>query len=282
MGCVVGSVGLGSASPQLVNALFEVGWREVVLACSILSGAASLLALLVLKEGPYWRRAEGVDAGNNDQKSEVSLVIQNRAFWLCTLGYSGHNWELYALWLWFKKFANDSGLGEYLIPSSNDDTGRGASMAAFMVISCGFFGSIVAGAMADKFGRTSVCLVALLVSIIGSLAIGWCEAPELILVMGLAWGAFAASESAQYSAMTTEVVDPSVIGNAVTIQFGVGFLLTMPGMWIVPSIAADGGNWALAWSTLTPGPIIGALAMFLLRRTPEAKRAAVERGRPAF
>jgi cyanate permease len=79
--------------------------------------------------------------------------------------------------------------------------------------------------------------------------------------------------------MTSEVVNPRVVGNAVTIQFGIGFLMTMPGMFIVPSIVAGTNNWGLAWSTLTPGTVIAAFAMLMMRRNHIALRVAKERGR---
>merc|ERR1719506_439714 len=37
----------------------------------------------------------GADAGRG-----LSGLVRNRAFWLSVIGYSGHNWELYALWLY--------------------------------------------------------------------------------------------------------------------------------------------------------------------------------------
>jgi hypothetical protein len=104
----------------------------------------------------------------------------------------------------------------------------------------------------------------------------------LSFVVALLWGIFAVSESAQYSAMTTELVDPAVVGNAVTMQFGIGFLFTMPGMFIVPSVVENGGGWGWAWSTLTPGTVMAFVAMVMLRRNTTAIRVANERGRPVM
>jgi len=93
---------------------------------------------------------------------------------------------------------------------------------------------------------------------------------------------FAVAESAQYSAMTSEVVDISMVGTAVTLQFAIGFLLTMPGMWIVPSIVNATGYWSIAWCTLTPGTVTAAIAMIMMRKNETAIRIAKERGRPVM
>jgi MFS family permease len=242
IGFVVGSVGLGSSSPHLVNVFFsDMKWYNVLIVCSILSTIASIVSLCFLTEGPHLRvnnnkkKEEEIDEiavemKNNDGDGssssssssqdafDIKLIVQNSAFWWSTLGYCGHNWELYALWLWFKKFAFDYNVGELLWKS---DPTRGASLCAFLVVSSSMIGSGGAGLIADRLGRTTVCLCALSVSILGSLLIGLHkDSPIYTMVIGLFWGICAVAESAQYSAMTSEVVDKSVVGNAVTIQFG--------------------------------------------------------------
>jgi MFS family permease len=144
--------------------------------------------------------------------------------------------------------------------SFSPDPSRGASLAAFLVVSSAMIGSVGAGVAADRLGRTTVCLCSLFVSIVVSLSIGWIpeDAPGWSLFVGVLWGMFAVAESAQYSAMTSEVVDDDAVGNAVTIQFGIGFLLTMPGMWIVPMVVESTGSWGWAWTTLTPGTMVRA------------------------
>ena len=350
IGFVVGSVGLGSSSPHLVNVFFsQMPWENVLLVCSLLSGVASVTSGVFLTEGPHLRKGnqdkktlvekevqenvgnaqpkgtndptkhpfvglvdhEEKKTDNNDVRIEIelqhknmgsiasiasvastttgttttttttdrALITQNSAFWWTTMGYCGHNWELYALWLWFKKFAYESDVGALLIPG---DAKRGASLCAFFVIGSSMIGSVAAGLIADRIGRTTVCLGALFVSIVCSLFIGWSNGvggPGLTFLIGIIWGICAVAESAQYSAMTSEVVNPRVVGNAVTIQFGIGFLMTMPGMFIVPSIVAGTNNWGLAWSTLTPGTVIAAFAMLMMRRNHIALRVAKERGR---
>jgi MFS family permease len=254
------------------------------------------------------RCARPAPAAPASANNSLSLLLRNRAFWLSTLGYSGHNWELYALWLWFKRFSHDAGIGALLAGSSGSSAdgsataaaaaaaaaSSGDSLAAFLVVSSAFIGCTLGGLAADRVGRTTVCLCSLAVSIVGSLTIGLTMGhPALTLAVGLVWGVFAVAESAQFSAMTAELVPAELVGNAVTLQFGIGFLCTMPGMFLVPMLAPPqqdigaagddgGGSWALAWGSLAPGTVIGAIAMLALRRRPEAWQVARLRGRPAF
>ncbi len=306
MGLVVGSVGLGAATPHLGNALAappvpddhrgggdngDGGWQWLIVGCSGLSVLAGLLALTAMREGPHYDRSQR--RPTTAVSASFSLVLRNRAFWLSTLAYAGHNWELYAFWLWFKAFAQERGVGAFLIPpgeSANATAGgaaaattvdtRGASLAAFFVVGSALIGSAGGGYAADKVGRTTVCVVSLAVSIVGSLTIGWIESPALVLCGGLVWGIFSIAESAQYSAMTAELVDPRVVGKAVTVQFGIGYLATMPGMFVVPAIAGGSGGWTLAWSTLAPGTLLALVCAVLLRRTRAARGVALRRGRP--
>jgi len=303
IGAVVGSVGLGSASPHLVQVLAggTIPWQILLVTCSCLSACASIVSFFLLTEGPHVKNTNTADkdkdkdtdkdkdkdtdttrenSSSNQTQTPFQMIVGNSAFWWSTLGYCGHNWELYALWLWFKKFAIDAGIGTLLWES---EPTRGASLATFFVVGSAVAGSVGAGLVGDKFGRTTVCMLALSVSIVGSLVLGWCvNYSVLSFVVALLWGIFAVSESAQYSAMTTELVDPSVVGNAVTMQFGIGFLFTMPGMFIVPSVVENGGGWGWAWSTLTPGTVMAFVAMVMLRRNTTAIRVANERGRPVM
>ena len=67
------------------------------------------------------------------------------------------------------------------------------------------------------------------------------------------------------------------MGTALTLQLALGFALTVPTIWLVPLVQGwVGWNWAFV--VLAPGPFLGALAMLVLRRKPEAKLIAGGRG----
>jgi hypothetical protein len=65
-------------------------------------------------------------------------------------------------------------------------------------------------------------MVSLVVSGTVSLVIGEVDSPGWVVVLGVIWGFSVVSDSAQYSTIVTEVVDPTLVGTAMTVQFGLG------------------------------------------------------------
>jgi hypothetical protein len=45
-------------------------------------------------------------------------------------------------------------------------------------------------------------------------------------------------------------------------------------IWLMPHLAARLGGWRWSFAILAMGPAIGAFAMLILRRRPEARRLA--------
>lgn len=73
--------------------------------------------------------------------------------------------------------------------------------------------------------------------------------------------------------MVTETAREERRGTALTLQTGLGFLLTLVTIRGVPVFAeAFGWQWAFPWLAL--GPIVGILAMVKLWRSPEARLLA--------
>jgi MFS family permease len=181
-------------------------------------------------------------------------------------------WELYALWVWMAAFfvaAPREGSGA---PPSMTATGA----LAFVAIGvAGLVGSVVAGRVADRFGRTATASGAMLASagccLVSPVAFT-ASAPVLVAVLVL-WGATAVADSAQFSAAVTELAEPRYAGSILTMQLALGFVLTMLSIRLVP-LAADALGWRYALLPLAPGPLLGTFAMLRLRRTPAARRLA--------
>jgi hypothetical protein len=95
--------------------------------------------------------------------------------------------------------------------------------------------------------------------------------------VGLVWGTAVVADSAQFSAMVTEVADQRYVGTALTLQLAIGFTLTITTIWLVPLIVRAAGWWA-AFAILAPGPAAGVIAMLRLRASPAAARIAGGRG----
>jgi len=266
LGFVIGGLTLGSAMPHLLRGLISsLDWRMVVIAAAAISLAGALIFLLTLREGPYPYGRASFDL------RQAGRVFRSRPVALANLGYFGHMWELYAMWAWLLVYTQQMlpGLG---VPSP----ARTASMIVFIAISAGVLGAIAGGVLADRFGRTLTTAGMMLTSAACALLIGltfhgplW-----LFLVVAVIWGASVIGDSAQFSAMVTEVADSHLVGTALTIQMGIGFLITIVSIQILPLFAEMLGGWRWTFLMLIPGPLIGAAAVLRLRQLPESLRIA--------
>ncbi len=259
IGTVVGALTVGKALPYLVEAIGGVSVAPVVLATSVAALLAALLILAGYHDGPYgfprrpfsWRL--------------VGEVAGERRVRLATAGYLGHMWELYSFWAWVAAFLSAS--AALRAARGLSVPGPGAlRLLAFATIAIGAVGCVWGGRVADRIGRERLVIGALAASgscaIASSVAFGrsfWVLVPLIWL-----WGIAVIADSAQFSAVVTEVAPPHAVGTALTLQTSLGFLLTMLSIQMVPPIVAHLG-WRFAFPALALGPAFGIAAMRRLR-----------------
>ncbi len=263
IGLLVGALTLGSALPHLLTALGGVGdWRLVLNLSAAASALGGLIALFFVREGPYqsptprfnWRYAVEI-------ARQPDLVLAN-------LGYLGHMWELFAMWSWISVFLLGSFELKGLAPSW-------ASLGAFAVIGVGGLGSLLAGQLADRYGRTAVTIASMATSGLCALVVGllYGGSPLLLLAVCLVWGFAIVADSAQFSAAVSELCQPEYTGTALTLQTSLGFLLTLATIRLVP-VWERWLGWGWAFAPLALGPLVGIWAMAALRRSEAAARLA--------
>jgi sugar phosphate permease len=73
------------------------------------------------------------------------------------------------------------------------------------------------------------------------------------------------ADSAQFSALVTEVAPPHAVGTVLTLQPSLGFLLTALSIWLTVQVS-EGWGWGAAFSTLALGQAVGIWHMLVLRR----------------
>jgi MFS family permease len=267
LGILIGALTVGSAVPHLVNGLGGLDWRTVIYTTSALTLAGGLIAEFAVGEGPF-----PFPKGEFDPR-QTGGVFANRGVRLASLGYFGHQWEIYAMWTWFLVFFSDT------MASRGASGGATAAFVTFAVIGIGGFGCWVGGVLGDRWGRTKTTALMMTLSGVCAVSIGLLFGTSLwlVLLVGLVWGFTVVADSAQFSTIVTELADQAYVGTALTLQLAVGYTLTAVTIWLIP-LLEDAVGWRWAFAFLALGPALGVLAMLRLKYLPEAGRIAGGRG----
>ena len=265
LGALVGALTVGSAGPHLIRGL-GFDWQGVVGGASLLAVVAAVLMWTLLEDGPFETPRQRFSL------TKVGVVVANRGFRLSTYGYLGHMWELYAMWTWTAAFlaasAEHAGRGDGFVPT-----------ATFFIIAAGGLGAWLFGRWADRYGRTLLAGLSLLISGTAGLLtpVVFGLSPVIVVGLFLVWGFAVVADSAQFSTMVTETSDDDSRGTALALQTALGFLLTLITIRGVP-LLADAFGWQWAFPILAIGPAVGIAAMVALRRSPAAAALAGGRG----
>lgn len=249
IGLLVGALTLGSAGPHLLNALGVTSdWRVLLYASSAAAALGGFVAALFVRQGPNRSKAPPF------RWAYAGKILRDPPVLLANLGYLGHMWELYAMWSWIAGYVASSGV-------------------AFLAIAAGGPGSLLAGRLADRIGRTKVTIASMAISGLCAALIGAFYHSPLLPAIAVLWGFSIVADSAQFSACITELCAREYLGTALTLQTSLGFLLTMFTIRLVPWVQARMGvQWSFA--VLAVGPVLGIAAMAALRARPESEKIA--------
>ena len=254
IGVLVASLTTGKALPYFVRS-FAIGSDAVLLAASTGAAVGAVLVLAGYRDGPFPFPRRPFSWGL------ALTVLRHRPTQLATGGYLGHMWELYAMWTWIPAF-----LAASVAERGQPFPAGLVDLAAFLSIAAGGAGAVWGGWMASRWGYARVVTVSMIISGLTSLAIGLVFGASfwILLPVAMVWGFFIVSDSAQFSAMITEVTPPHAVGTALTLQVSLGFLLTMVTIQLVPVIATAGG-WRWAFAVLSLGPAAGIWSIARLK-----------------
>jgi MFS family permease len=272
LGAMIGALGVGSAMPHLLASLGAItadNWRWVVLGCSLQSVLGALTVALFIHDGPFAAPTQPFDP------RQITEIFRNRRLALANLGYFGHMWELYSWWGWIAVFFAQSAALEAARRGGTPWPAQWVELASFLAMAVGGIGCVAAGLYSDRSpdeplarirqrSRSTIVAMALSGSSCLLTAIFFHHV-WIVAAVAVLWGLTISADSAQFSAVVSEVADPRYVGSALTLQTAIGFLLTVVSIRVTALIGEHYG-WDWAAASLAIGPFLGIVAMSALMR----------------
>jgi MFS family permease len=262
LGFLVGALVLGTAFPHLLKGYGQtLAWETVMLAVSALALLGGALMLALVPDSSHLAKGAKFDP------RALAVIFRSSQFRASSFGYFGHMWELYAFWA-FVPFL----LTAYAARSA--DSGLNISLWSFAIIGAGALGCVAGGLVSLRAGSARVAFAQLFAS-------GLCcavsplmyHAPApVFLAYLLLWGIVVVGDSPQFSALNAHYAPRAQVGSALTIANCIGFAITIFSIQLL-NYAADWLGAQYLFLLLTPGPILGLLALLPLLR-PAAAAAA--------
>ena len=260
LGLLIGALVLGSASAHALRALGDaLPWPTLMLGVAALAAGGGLLLFFGTHDAP------GAHAKVTTlQWRALATVWTDTRVRASVLGYFGHMWELYTVWV--------------MVPLvlATRLHGTALSWTAFAVLGAGALGCAGGGWVAQRWGSARVAGVMLASSGLCCLATPWMLHASDALFYGwlVLWGITVAGDSPQFSTLTARNAPPQAVGSVLTLTNSIGFAISIAGILLFVSLAATVPLEALLpW--LAVGPALGLWAMRPL--VNEERRAAGQR-----
>jgi len=257
LGLLIGALVLGSASAHALRAVGDaLPWPTLMLGVAALAAIGGLMLFFGTSEPP------GAHARVTTlQWRALGTVWTDRRVRSSVLGYFGHMWELYTVWV--------------MVPLilATRLQGTALSWGAFAVIGAGAVGCALGGWVAQRRGSARVAGMQLAASGLCCLAAPWMmnAGDALFATWLLVWGITVAGDSPQFSTLTARNAPPQAVGSVLTLTNSIGFAISIVSILLFVSLSETVALGALLpW--LAMGPALGLWALWPLVR--EELRAA--------
>ena len=250
LGYLVGALVLGSASAHGLRAVADaLPWPSIMLGVSALAVAGGFL-ILTLGEPP-----QAPVRVSTWQWPALAKMWTDPRLRSSVLGYFGHMWELYTLWVLLPLI-----LGTRL-------SGVDLSWMAFVVIGSGAVGCVLGGHAAKHWGSARVAAFFLALSGLCCLLAPWLlDAPDAVFYAWLlVWGIAVAGDSPQFSTLTARNAPAQAVGSVLTLSNSVGFAISTLSILLFVALT-DGVPLGWLLTGLALGPVLGLWSLRLLVR----------------
>lgn len=250
LGLLVGALVLGSASAHGLRALaHDLPWPSIMLGVAALAAAGGLL-ILTLGHAP----GASARVSTLQWRALATLWVDARVR-SSVLGYFGHMWELYTLWV--------------LMPLilATRLQGTALSWTAFGVLGAGAVGCAVGGRLALRWGSANVAGVQLAISGLCCVLAPWLiGAGDAVFYAWLVvWGITVAGDSPQFSTLTARNAPAQAVGSVLTLTNSIGFGISIVSILLFVALT-EHLPLGLLLVGLAPGPALGLWALWPLVR----------------
>ncbi len=276
MGWYLAASTIGYALSLVMGAalLATLGWRASFVAAALGPLLGIAIAARVLRDS---RNVVADREAVGSRMRALLAVLRDKAAMLAIWGYAFHAWELLGLWAWLPAYLAAAAAG-VARPGTAASVG---SLLAALSFATNAVGSVMAGRLSDRVGRTSVMLAMTIASLTCSLAFGWLLGLPLWLltIVAITYNLVALGDSSVYSVALTELVSSRSLGVAYSLRAAIGFGLggvspVVFGLVLDHFTSAAGLRgplaWGLAWGVLGVGALPGLVAVLRLRRLAAA------------
>jgi DHA1 family inner membrane transport protein len=249
LGLLIGALVLGSASAHALRALSgALPWPTLMLGVAALAAAGGLLLFFGTTDPPHAQARVTVL-----QWRALATLWTDARVRSSVLGYFGHMWELYTMWV--------------MVPLvlATRLQGTALSWTAFLVLGAGMIGCAGGGWVAQRWGSARVAGTQLAISGLCCLAaFVMIDAPTPLFYGWLVlWGITVSGDSPQFSTLTARNAPPQAVGTVLTLTNSIGFGISIASILLFVSLAEHVALGALLpW--LAIGPALGLWALLPL------------------
>jgi DHA1 family inner membrane transport protein len=251
LGLLIGALVLGSASAHALRAMSgQLPWPTLMLGVAALAALGGLLLFFGTADPPHAHAR----VSTLQWRALATLWTDGRVR-ASVLGYFGHMWELYTMWV--------------MVPLvlATRLQGSDLSWAAFTVLGAGALGCAGGGWVAQRWGSARVASFQLAISGLCCLGTPWFINASAVWFYAwlLLWGITVSGDSPQFSTLTARNAPPQAVGSVLTLTNSIGFAISIVSILLFVFLAQSVSLAALLpW--LAVGPALGLWAMARLVR----------------